>query len=158
MDNLNKYINQYLNHSYTIKEGYILTDDYLSINSIAQDISLYYDITYEQAIQYILKWLKKTFGEYTIKYKNSLGYWWVRTYDQYGNLLTYKDSHGSWYECTYDENGNVLTYKDSNGDWSERTYDENGNKLTYKRSSGYCSEWTYDENGNELTHKDGWVK
>ncbi len=112
MVGLNKYIKQYLKHSYTIKDGYILTDDGLSIKTIAKDIALYYGITEEQATQYILTWLKEIFGEYTINVKDSDGYWYERTYDQYGNKLTFKNSTGYWDERTYDTNGKQLTYKD----------------------------------------------
>ena len=65
------------------------------------------------------------------------GYWFEKTYDERGNLLTYKNSNGLWFERTYDERDNELTFKNSDGFWVERTYDERGKELIYKNSNGY---------------------
>ncbi len=131
MVGLNKYIKQYLDHTYPIcEDGYIHTDN--GLFDISNDITLCYGISHDEANQYVLEY--------------------------YNYKFNLKNSDGYWYECTYDSNGNELIFKDSNGYWNERTYDDNGNQLTWKDSTGFCTESTYDQNGKQLTCKNGQTK
>ncbi len=105
MGDLNKYIKQYLDHTYPIGEdGFIHSDN--DLFDISNDISLCYDISYDGARQYVLEYYN-----YKLNVKESDGYWYESTFDENGNELTYKTSSGYWYEWVYDEDGNMLTMK-----------------------------------------------
>ena len=76
----------------------------------------------------------------------------IKYYHKNSNVVAYKKTIKEdvyWFERTYDENGNLLTCKDSDGYWNERTYDENGNLLTYKNSDG-----DYEIKGRKVTKEE----
>jgi len=59
----------------------------------------------------------------------------------------HSDNHGYFYTKSYDDRGDVLTYTNSDGYSLTRTYDSHGNMLTHIDSAGVISTYTYVNDG-----------
>ena len=135
-------------------EGYCLND--LEITGDYR--SHIYWLENRVAYPYVFKCLDITITDTSDKrideLKASDKYWYERTRDVNGKLLTHVTSNGYTETWTYDDKCNVLTRVNSKGLTQTYTYDSNSNLLTHVNSNGVTVTWTYDSNGNILTSVD----